>query len=603
LKHFKNMSFYIVLLIILMLVLIFFQSGGKPDDMYYSELLMQIKNGNVEKIELEGNAATVLLKGEGPNRTRTVYIPDVHLFSLQVEEYYTQEGGFVYIFKEPSTPPWWVAMIPTLGLIVIVVLFWIFFLQQSQGGGGNRVMSFGKSRAKMTIDDKKKVNFNDVAGAKEEKEELQEIVEFLKNPKKFVELGARIPKGVLLVGPPGTGKTLLAKAVSGEAGVPFFSISGSDFVEMFVGVGASRVRDLFEQAKKNSPCIIFIDEIDAVGRHRGAGLGGGHDEREQTLNQLLVEMDGFGVNEGVIILAATNRPDILDPALLRPGRFDRRVVVGLPDIKGREEILRVHARGKPLSEDVRLDELAKSTPGFTGADLENLLNEAALLAARAEKTKITMEEIKEAVFKVVVGPEKKSRVMSDKEKRLTAYHEAGHAMAVKYVSTTDRVDRISIIPSGMAGGYTAHKPDEDKNYNTKSHLLEKITVALGGRAAEQLVLGEISTGAYQDLKMANGVARSMITKYGMSDNLKNLVFGNESDEVFIGRDFAQTRNYSEEIAAQIDKEVKHIIDTCYEKIMKILKDNINTLHAVANALIEKEKIDGQEFEEIISSTT
>ncbi|PQQ65574.1 ATP-dependent zinc metalloprotease FtsH [Acetivibrio saccincola] len=602
-KHFKNMSFYIVLLIILMLVLIFFQSGGKPDDMYYSELLMQIKNGNVEKIELEGNAATVLLKGEGPNRTRTVYIPDVHLFSLQVEEYYTQEGGFVYIFKEPSTPPWWVAMIPTLGLIVIVVLFWIFFLQQSQGGGGNRVMSFGKSRAKMTIDDKKKVNFNDVAGAKEEKEELQEIVEFLKNPKKFVELGARIPKGVLLVGPPGTGKTLLAKAVSGEAGVPFFSISGSDFVEMFVGVGASRVRDLFEQAKKNSPCIIFIDEIDAVGRHRGTGLGGGHDEREQTLNQLLVEMDGFGVNEGVIILAATNRPDILDPALLRPGRFDRRVVVGLPDIKGREEILRVHARGKPLSEDVRLDELAKSTPGFTGADLENLLNEAALLAARAEKTKITMEEIKEAVFKVVVGPEKKSRVMSDKEKRLTAYHEAGHAMAVKYVSTTDRVDRISIIPSGMAGGYTAHKPDEDKNYNTKSHLLEKITVALGGRAAEQLVLGEISTGAYQDLKMANGVARSMITKYGMSDNLKNLVFGNESDEVFIGRDFAQTRNYSEEIAAQIDKEVKHIIDTCYEKIMKILKDNINTLHAVANALIEKEKIDGQEFEEIISSTT
>ena len=388
-----------------------------------------------------------------------------------------------------------------------------------------------------------------------------------------------------MVGPPGTGKTLLAKAVSGEAGVPFFSISGSDFVEMFVGVGASRVRDLFEQAKKNSPCIIFIDEIDAVGRHRGAGLGGGHDEREQTLNQLLVEMDGFGVNEGVIILAATNRPDILDPALLRPGRFDRRVVVGLPDIKGREEILRVHARGKPLSEDVRLDELAKSTPGFTGADLENLLNEAALLAARAEKTKISMEEIKEAVFKVVVGPEKKSRVMTDKEKKLTAYHEAGHAMAVKYVSTTDRVDRISIIPSGMAGGFTAYKPDEDKNYDTKSHLLENIIVALGGRAAEQLVLGEISTGAYQDLKKANGIARSMITKYGMSDNLKNLVFGNESDEVFIGRDFAKTRNYIEEIAAQIDREVKHIIDSCYDRIMKILKENINKLHAVANTLI------------------
>lgn len=600
-KQFKNMSFYIILFIILILVLIVFQNGNKPDDMYYSDLIIQIREGNVEKIELEGNKAIVIMKGEG-NKVQTVYVPNVHLFSLQVEEYYTEEGGFEYIFREPSTPPWWVAMIPTLGLIVIVVIFWIFFLQQSQGGGGNRVMSFGKSRAKMTVDDKKKVNFNDVAGAKEEKEELQEIVEFLKNPRKFVELGARIPKGVLLVGPPGTGKTLLAKAVSGEAGVPFFSISGSDFVEMFVGVGASRVRDLFEQAKKNSPCIIFIDEIDAVGRHRGAGLGGGHDEREQTLNQLLVEMDGFGVNEGVIILAATNRPDILDPALLRPGRFDRRVVVGLPDIKGREEILKVHSRGKPLSEDVRLDELAKSTSGFTGADLENLLNEAALLAARAEKTKITMEEVQEAVFKVIVGPEKKSRVMSDKEKKLTAYHEAGHAMAVKYASTTDRVDRISIIPSGMAGGFTAYKPDEDKNYNTKAHLLEKIIVALGGRAAEQIVLGEISTGAYQDLKAANGVARNMITKYGMSESLGNLVFGNESDEVFIGRDFAQTRNYSEEVAAQIDKEVKHIIDTCYDRIIKILTDNINKLHAVANTLLEKEKIDGQEFEELLSST-
>ena len=601
-KHFKNMSFYIVLFIILLLVLMVFQEGGKLDDMYYSDLITQIQKGNVERIELEGNKATVTMKGED-KKNQTVYIPDVHLFSLQVEEYYTaEEGGFVYVFREPSTPPWWVAMLPTLGLIVIVVLFWVFFLQQSQGGGGNRVMSFGKSRAKMTIDDKKKINFNDVAGAKEEKEELQEIVEFLKNPKKFVELGARIPKGVLLVGPPGTGKTLLAKAVSGEAGVPFFSISGSDFVEMFVGVGASRVRDLFEQAKKNSPCIIFIDEIDAVGRHRGAGLGGGHDEREQTLNQLLVEMDGFGANEGVIILAATNRPDILDPALLRPGRFDRRIVVGLPDIKGREEILKVHSRGKPLSEDVKLDELAKSTSGFTGADLENLLNEAALLAARAEKTKISMEEVQEAVFKVIVGPEKKSRVMSDKEKKLTAYHEAGHAMAVKYVSTTNRVDRISIIPSGMAGGFTAYKPDEDKNYSTKAHLLEKIVVALGGRAAEQLVLGEISTGAYQDLKTANGVARNMITKYGMSESLGNLIFGNENDEVFIGRDFAQARNYSEEVAAQIDKEVKHIIDTCYDKIIKILSDNINKLHVVANTLIEKEKIDGHEFEELLIGT-
>ncbi|TYQ15004.1 UNVERIFIED_CONTAM: cell division protease FtsH [Acetivibrio alkalicellulosi] len=596
-KHFKNMSFYIVLFVILLLVLMIAQGGGKPKDMIYSDLIIEVQKDNVEKIVLEGNKATVRMRNE---ELKTVYIPDVQLFSTEIKEFYSVENRLQYDFEQPPTPPWWVAMIPTVGLIVIFVLFWLFFLQQSQGGGGNRVMSFGKSRAKMTVDDKKKVTFNDVAGANEEKEELQEIVEFLKQPKKFVELGARIPKGVLLVGPPGTGKTLLAKAVSGEAGVPFFSISGSDFVEMFVGVGASRVRDLFEQAKKNAPCIIFIDEIDAVGRHRGAGLGGGHDEREQTLNQLLVEMDGFGVNEGVIILAATNRPDILDPALLRPGRFDRRVVVGLPDIKGREEILKVHARGKPLSEDVMLDDLAKSTPGFTGADLENLLNEAALLAARNNKNKITMGEIKEAVFKVVMGPEKKSRVMSEKEKKLTAYHEAGHAMAIKFVSTTDKVDRISIIPSGMAGGFTAFKPDEDKNYNTKAHLLERIVVALGGRAAEELVLGEISTGAYGDLKTANGVARSMITKYGMSKELGNLIFGNDNEEVFIGRDFAQARNYSEEVAAQIDREVKHIIDSCYDNIIKILSDNINKLHVIATTLIEKEKIDGQEFEELLA---
>jgi cell division protease FtsH len=461
-------------------------------------------------------------------------------------------------------------------------------------------MSFGKSRAKMTIDDKRKVTFDDVAGADEEKEELKEIVDFLKSPKKFVELGARIPKGVLLVGPPGTGKTLLAKAVSGEAGVPFFSISGSDFVEMFVCVGASRVRDLFDQAKKNSPCIVFIDEIDAVGRHRGAGLGGGHDEREQTLNQLLVEMDGFGINEGVIILAATNRPDILDPALLRPGRFDRRVVVGLPDIKGREEILKVHARGKPLSSDVRLDDLAKNTSGFTGADLENLLNEAALLAARKDKKRIGMEEIKEATFKVVMGPEKKSRVMNEKEKKLTAYHEAGHAIAVKIASSTDKVDRISIIPSGMAGGYTSFRPEEDKSYQTKSQLVETIVIALGGRAAEELVLGEISTGAYSDLKHANNVARNMVTKYGMSEKLENLIFGSENDEVFIGRDFGHTRNYSEEVAAEIDNEVKTIISNAYERTVSILKENMEKLHNLANALLEKEKLEGQEFEEIFA---
>ncbi len=599
-KYFKNISIYIVLFVIILIFVAVATNNGGPKVENYSFLLNQVQEGNVKEIKLEGNTASVILKtAQNDQAQYIIYIPDVtHFMDQLTEPMYSKELVFKNVI--PPTAPWWVAIIPTLGLIVIFVLFWVFFLQQSQGGGGSRVMSFGKSRAKMTIDDKKKITFNDVAGADEEKEELKEIVEFLKQPKKFVELGARIPKGVLLVGPPGTGKTLLAKAVSGEAGVPFFTISGSDFVEMFVGVGASRVRDLFDQAKKNSPCIVFIDEIDAVGRHRGAGLGGGHDEREQTLNQLLVEMDGFGVNEGVIILAATNRPDILDPALLRPGRFDRRVVVGLPDIKGREEILKVHARGKPLAEDVKLDDLAKSTPGFTGADLENLLNEAALLAARNNKTSITMPEIKEAVFKVVVGPEKKSRVMSEAEKKLTAYHEAGHAVAIRVVSTTDKVDRISIIPAGMAGGYTAHKPDEDKSYSTKSNLLERIVISLGGRAAEEIVLGEISTGAYGDLKTANGVARSMITRYGMSEKLSNLIFGNESEEVFIGRDFAQARNYSEEVAAEIDREVKSIIDSCYEKTLKILNENISKLHAIANALIEKEKIEAQEFEELFA---
>ncbi|HOQ37960.1 MAG TPA: ATP-dependent zinc metalloprotease FtsH [Acetivibrio sp.] len=597
-KYFRNISFYIVLFVMLLAFLVVIQIGPDPKKGKYSDLVQDIREGKVQGIVLEENKATITYKDK-QQKEQYVYIPDTQTFMNLVSSY-IEDNSLEFESIDTPAPPWWLSIIPTLAVILIFVLFWIFFLQQSQGGG-NRVMSFGKSRAKMTIDDKKKVTFNDVAGADEEKEELREIVEFLKHSKKYLELGARIPKGVLLVGPPGTGKTLLAKAVSGEAGVPFFSISGSDFVEMFVGVGASRVRDLFDQAKKNAPCIIFIDEIDAVGRHRGAGLGGGHDEREQTLNQLLVEMDGFGVNEGVIILAATNRPDILDPALLRPGRFDRRVVVGLPDIKGREEILRVHAKNKPLAEDVKLDELAKSTPGFTGADLENLLNEAALLAARNNKTMITMTEIKEAVFKVVVGPEKKSRVMSEKEKRLTAYHEAGHAIAVKAVSTTDKVDRISIIPSGMGGGFTAHKPDEDKTYETKSHLLEKIVVSLGGRAAEELVLGEISTGAYSDLKQANGIARSMITKYGMSDTLGNLVFGNENDEVFIGRDFAQTRNYSEEVAAQIDREVKHIIDTCYQKIKNILTENINKLHTIANVLMEKEKIEGHEFEELYAN--
>lgn len=602
-RYFRGLSFYIVLFVIILFILAVVKSSDTPTELSYSELLKNIKAKNVDTIILEGDRASVtFLKNPYPEKKTDkyeVYIPDVGSFISEISEP-MKNNELKFKGQAAPTAPWWISILPTIGLVIIFVLFWVFFLQQSQGGGGNRVLSFGKSRARISTDDKKKVTFGDVAGADEEKEELKEIVEFLKMPKKFVELGARIPKGVLLVGPPGTGKTLLAKAVSGEAGVPFFSISGSDFVEMFVGVGASRVRDLFDQAKKNSPCIVFIDEIDAVGRHRGAGLGGGHDEREQTLNQLLVEMDGFGVNEGVIILAATNRPDILDPALLRPGRFDRRVYVGLPDIKGREEILKVHSRGKPLSPEVKLDELAKITPGFTGADLENLLNEAALLAARQNKKQIEMDEIKEAVFKVVMGPEKKSRIMSEKEKKLTAYHEAGHAITVKVASSTDKVDRISIIPSGRAGGYTHFKPDEDKFYHTKSQLMESIVISLGGRAAEDIVLGEISTGAYADLKHANNVARNMITKYGMSEKLSNLIFGDENDEVFIGRDFAHTRNYSEQVAAEIDGEVKSLIDYAYEKAKKILKDNINKLHKVAEVLLEKEKIEGAEFEEIFA---
>ena len=603
-KYFKGLSFYIVIFVLVLFLLMIYTNSGNPVQLSYTQLLAQIENSNVQSIVLKGDEATVeLITPNKGSKTKeyVVYISSVDSFTDMVTEAWKNGQVKDFRVQKPPTAPWWVSILPTLGLIVIFVIFWVFFLQQSQAGGGNRVMSFGKSRARLNTDEKRKVTFDDVAGADEEKEELKEIVEFLKSPKKFIELGARIPKGVLLVGPPGTGKTLLAKAVSGEAGVPFFSISGSDFVEMFVGVGASRVRDLFDQAKKNAPCIVFIDEIDAVGRHRGAGLGGGHDEREQTLNQLLVEMDGFGVNEGVIILAATNRPDILDPALLRPGRFDRRIYVGLPDIKGREAILKVHARGKPLGSDVKLDELAKSTPGFTGADLENLLNEAALLAARKNKRRIEMEEIKEATFKVVVGPEKKSKVMSEKEKRLTAYHEAGHAIAVKVASSTNKVDRVSIIPSGRAGGYTAHKPDEDLSYHTKAQLMEEIIIAMGGRAAEDLVLGEISTGAANDLKQANSIARSMIMKFGMSETLGNMVF-DENDEVFIGRDFGHTKSYSEEMAAIIDKEIKRIIDTAYEKTKSILSEHINVLHKVAEALLEKEKLEGYEFEAIFAGT-
>ncbi|MBP5427504.1 MAG: ATP-dependent zinc metalloprotease FtsH [Clostridiales bacterium] len=594
---FKDIAFYILLILMILFTFSLFTNTSNVKEWSYSRLIQELENGNVGSITLQEMKASVKLKGDKKEVEYSVYVPDVSSLIREISDD-MKEGKVDFLYKLPPQLPWWVSMIiPVALLIVTLAIFWVFFFQQAQGGG-NRVMSFGKSKAKMISDDKKKVTFGDVAGADEEKEELEEIVEFLKMPKKFIDLGARIPKGVLLVGPPGTGKTLLAKAVSGEAGVPFFSISGSDFVEMFVGVGASRVRDLFEQAKRNAPSIIFIDEIDAVGRHRGAGLGGGHDEREQTLNQLLVEMDGFGVNEGVIILAATNRPDILDPALLRPGRFDRRVVVGLPDIKGREAVLRVHARNKPLGEDVDLADLAKITPGFTGADLENLLNEAALLSARQSKTEIGMGEIKEATFKVMLGPEKKSKVMTEQEKRLTAYHEAGHAIAVRAVSTTNKVERISIIPTGMAGGYTTYKPDEDRSYITKSHLVQEIVVALGGRAAEELMLKEVSTGAANDLSNANRTARNMIMKYGMSHSLPNMVFGGEAGEVFIGRDLAQTKDYSEEVAAAIDKEVKALLKKAYDDTLQILKANQKVLEVLADRLMEKEKIEAVEFETI-----
>jgi len=600
----RNISFYIILFVIILIIIAMWNDFNDTTFLKYSQFKNELNAGNVKSLQIQGlDAKVIFSKASGDLKENVIYktsfLSTEHITRL-VDE--AMDKGLLNDVNYPQEArvPWWLNVLPTLVIVALLVLFWVFFIQQSQGGGGNRVMSFGKSRARMASEDKIKVKFDDVAGADEEKEDLMEIVEFLKEPRKFVELGARIPKGVLLVGPPGTGKTLLAKAVSGEAGVPFFSISGSDFVEMFVGVGASRVRDLFEQAKKNAPCIIFIDEIDAVGRHRGAGLGGGHDEREQTLNQLLVEMDGFGVNEGVIILAATNRPDILDPALLRPGRFDRRVVVGLPDIKGREEILKVHSRGKPLGSDVDLKDLAKSTPGFTGADLENLLNESALLAARKGKKEITMIEIKEATFKVVIGPEKKSRVMSEKEKKLTAYHEAGHAIGVKVASTTNKVDRVSIIPSGRAGGYTAHKPDEDISYQTKAQLIEDIVISLGGRAAEELVLGEVSTGAYSDLKHANGIARDMITKYGMSEQLENLFFGDDNDEIFLGKSYGHAKNFSEEMSSKIDVEVKKIIDEAYNRIKSILNDNMQRLHDVAQALLEKERLEGFEFEKIFN---
>lgn len=561
----------------------------------YSELIQKIDKNQVKDIKLVDNNVSGELKN---GKSFVSYVPDVSTFVKKVQPL-VDEGKLDLDAEPKPTTPWWTSILPSVFLVVLFVAAWYFFIQQSQGGGG-KVMSFGKSRAKLHTDDKKRVTFKDVAGVDEAKEELEEVVEFLKHPKKFIELGARIPKGVLLVGPPGTGKTLLARAVAGEADVPFFSISGSDFVEMFVGVGASRVRDLFEQAKKNSPCIVFIDEIDAVGRQRGAGLGGGHDEREQTLNQLLVEMDGFGVNEGIIILAATNRPDILDPALLRPGRFDRQVIVGRPDVKGREEILKVHARNKPLNFDVDLKVLARRTPGFTGADLENLMNEAALLAARRDKNKIDMSDLEEAITRVIAGPEKKSRVMSERERRLVAYHEAGHAVVAHLLPTVDPVHEVSIVPRGRAGGYTMILPKEDRFFMGKRELLEQVTHLLGGRVSEELVLNEISTGAQNDLERATDIARRMVMEYGMSEKLGPMTLGHKHDEVFLGRDLTRGKNYSEEVAASIDAEVRNIIDSCYNTAKEILTKNINKLHSVAQALLEHEKLDKEQFQKVFA---
>ena len=597
----KSLAMWLIIFIIF-IVLISSIIDNTENRLAYSELLSKVEAGEVKEIEISADKVKANVKLKNQNVTKEVNIPSVeHLMSALEDSMKT--GTIKVTEKSESLFVTILSLLTPFGILIIFFIFWFLFMNSgAQGGAGsNKTMSFGKSRAKiLNPTDKTKVTFNDVAGVDEEKEELEEIVEFLKNPRKFTEMGARIPKGVLLVGQPGTGKTLLAKAVAGEAGVPFFIISGSDFVEMFVGVGASRVRDLFEQAKKNAPCIIFIDEIDAVGRQRGAGLGGGHDEREQTLNQLLVEMDGFSANEGVIVIAATNRPDVLDKALLRPGRFDRQIVVSAPDVKAREEILEVHSRKKKLGEDVDLKLIAKNTAGFAGADLENVLNEAALLAARRNLEVIGMKEIEDAMVKVTMGPEKKSRVRSQKENKLVAYHEAGHAVVSRYLPTQDPVHQISIVPRGMAGGYTMYRPTEDKSFMSKTEMEENIVSLLGGRVAEKLILDDISTGASNDIERATKIARSMVTKYGMSDRIGAMMLGSSQEEVFLGRDFAQGKEYSEETASLVDTETKRIIDKAYEQAINILNTHIDKLHAVAKVLLEKEKIEGEEFDEIFA---
>ncbi len=606
-KYLGGIGFYVLLFLIVLVMFGIFNYEPGIKSIMYSDLLTYIKNGSVSEMVLTDRTATITLrdvKAEYPNEDKR--ISDISSIYILYEDAgdairSQMEAGTLKVdTPAPQELPWWLSLLPTLLTVGIFVLFWFVFMRQSQGGG--KVMTFGKSNARMSQNGETHVTFKDVAGADEEKEELEEIVEFLRDSSKFIELGARIPKGVLLVGPPGTGKTLLAKAIAGEAKAPFFSISGSDFVEMFVGVGASRVRDLFDRAKKNAPSIIFIDEIDAVGRHRGAGLGGGHDEREQTLNQLLVEMDGFGANEGIIIIAATNRPDILDPALLRPGRFDRQVVVNYPDVKGREAILKVHSRAKPLAPDVKLDVIAKSTAGFTGADLENLMNESALLAAKFGKKKIEMADIENSIMKVIAGPEKRSKTVTEKEKRLTAYHEAGHAIMHKLMPNCDPVHEISIIQRGRAGGYTLALPAEDKNYVSKQDMLDEIVALLGGRTAEKLVLDDISTGASNDIMRSTKIAREMVTKYGMSDVLGPMTFGSDNDEVFLGMTYTQTRDYSEQVAAEIDAEVRKIIDEAYTTCEKLLAEHRPQLDRVAQALIEKEKLSGEEFEALFAGS-
>lgn len=595
-KIFKNVAVYLLIILLAILLIKWANPPAEIDkSLDYNGFKQAVASSRVSEVSAVVNDQVVVYTVEMKDgKTYEVNGPvgDQKLIDD------LEKQNLISWYAAPPATPWWLSILPTLILFILIFGLFFYMMQQTQGGG-NKVMQFGKSKARLVTDDHK-ITFKDVAGVDEVKEELEEIVEFLKAPKKFTDIGAKIPKGVLLFGPPGTGKTLLARAVSGEAGVPFFSISGSDFVEMFVGVGASRVRDLFDQAKKNSPCIVFIDEIDAVGRQRGAGLGGGHDEREQTLNQLLVEMDGFTGNEGIIIIAATNRSDILDPALLRPGRFDRQVVVTLPDIKGREEILRVHVKGKPLMPNVKLSVLARRTPGFTGADLANLINEAALLSARRNEKKIGMKALEDSIERVIAGPEKKSRVISDYEKKLVSYHEAGHALIGEYLPHTDPLHKVSIIPRGNAGGYTLLLPKEDRNYMTKSQLLDQVTMLLGGRVAEALVLHEISTGASNDLERATGIVRKMITELGMSEELGPVTFGHKEQQVFLGRDISRDRNYSESVAQAIDNEVRRMIDESYQKAQDIINSKMDILHAIAEGLMENETLEAETFREIIA---